>query len=696
MKNRRIPLDVLRLFAVLVLAGGSPRPVFAAPALDGEGAMVVSPNSVTYGSVGLSFTFTFTANVGDFGPGSQVALTVPAGWPAPVTAGAVGLISVATGGCTLTGSPGYAVTGATIFVDIASCLAGQSVTVTYSGVTPPGPAGSPYTFFTQTDIGTGGQGLVNITAGSPAVAVTPLQLTVSATGLTPADKSYDGTTTTSLTVGAPALVGVLGADVVALDTTGATGTFADRNVGTAKVVSISGLALAGADAANYTLAQPVRAASITTRPVTISAVTDSKLYDGTTSSTGVPVVSAATPLVGGDTPGVLMQSFDNRNAGPGKTLTPAGVINDGNGGQNYAYAYAVDATGLITPRPITVTAVTDTKVYDGTTSSVGVPVLSALTPLVAGDTEPAWMQSFDSNAAGSPKTLTPAGAVNDGNGGQNYVCTFVPDMTGSIGQRPVTIAANAATKALGTPDPPLTWQVTAGSLAVGDTLTLLREPGERVGQYPITLPLNQFPAEANYNWTFTGAFLTISPTVQFVSAGMWDGWVLESTQTSNVGGSVNAAAAAVRLGDDAANRQYRSILSFDTSLLPDTAVIRSAVLKLRHGPMTGQNPFGTLGALRVDIRKGTFGTKALTATDFQAAPSAAAVGVVGKTAVGGWHTARLSTLGMTKVNKAGLTQLRLYFQKGDNGNRKADFMSCSSGNAAAGARPQLIVTYDIP
>ena len=35
--------------------------------------MTVSPTSMTYGSTGNTLTFTFTANIGDFGAGSQVA-----------------------------------------------------------------------------------------------------------------------------------------------------------------------------------------------------------------------------------------------------------------------------------------------------------------------------------------------------------------------------------------------------------------------------------------------------------------------------------------------------------------------------------------------------------------------------------------------------------------------------------------------
>ena len=48
----------------------------------------------------------------------------------------------------------------------------------------------------------------------------------------------------------------LGSDVVTLVTTGATGSFADKNVGTGKAVTASGYAINGTDAENYSLVQP--------------------------------------------------------------------------------------------------------------------------------------------------------------------------------------------------------------------------------------------------------------------------------------------------------------------------------------------------------------------------------------------------------------------------------------------------------
>src|SRR5689334_23597327 len=78
-----------------------PTVAHAASAVDGDGQVTVSPTSVTYGAGTGTFTFTFTAN-NDFAAGSQVQITVPAGWTAPTTASGAGHVSWFPGAsCTL-------------------------------------------------------------------------------------------------------------------------------------------------------------------------------------------------------------------------------------------------------------------------------------------------------------------------------------------------------------------------------------------------------------------------------------------------------------------------------------------------------------------------------------------------------------------------------------------------------------------
>ncbi|MGC1376805.1 MAG: hypothetical protein WA821_11300, partial [Anaerolineales bacterium] len=77
-------------------------------------------------------------------------------------------------------------------------------------------------------------------------------------------------------------------------------------------------------------------------------------------------------------------------------------------------------------------------------------------------------------------------------------------------------------------------------------------------------------------WAFTtGGAPTATPTktplpstVTYTSVGAQDGWILESTKNSGIGGSMSVGSANLQLGDDALNRQYRVILSFNTAPLP--------------------------------------------------------------------------------------------------------------------------------
>src|SRR5439155_4246035 len=114
-------------------------------------------------------------------------------------------------------------------------------------------------------------------------------------------------------------------DDVTINTGSATGAFTDANVGTGKSVTVSGLTLEGADAANYALTQPTSTADITAATLTGSIAADNKTYDGTTAATiatrtlsGV-IGSDNVTLTGGTA------AFADMNAGIGKTVTATGL-----------------------------------------------------------------------------------------------------------------------------------------------------------------------------------------------------------------------------------------------------------------------------------------------------------------------------------------------------------------------------------
>ena len=106
---------------------------------------------------------------------------------------------------------------------------------------------------------------------------------------------YNASTAATLNTSGATLVGVFSGDTVTLNTGGATGTFASQNVGTGITVTVAGLTISGAQAGDYTLTQPTTTANITPAPLTVTAVTNTKVYDGTTTAAAIPTVRVWKP-----------------------------------------------------------------------------------------------------------------------------------------------------------------------------------------------------------------------------------------------------------------------------------------------------------------------------------------------------------------------------------------------------------------
>ena len=106
---------------------------------------------------------------------------------------------------------------------------------------------------TSKAVSVGGLNLQGASSGNYVLAntvltanITPAQLSVS--GFSATNKVYDGTTNDQI-LGQGSLSGILPIDAGAVSLTGSvSGTFANANAGTAKVVSLSGLSLTGASA----------------------------------------------------------------------------------------------------------------------------------------------------------------------------------------------------------------------------------------------------------------------------------------------------------------------------------------------------------------------------------------------------------------------------------------------------------------
>ncbi|MEI6196352.1 MAG: tandem-95 repeat protein, partial [Verrucomicrobiota bacterium] len=190
-------------------------------------------------------------------------------------------------------------------------------------------------------------------------------------------------------------------------------------------------------------------------------------------------------------------------------------------------------------------------------------------------------------------------------------------------------------------------------------------------------------------------------SMTFESISNEDGVVTESAQGSGVGGATQTTTTGpggLRLGDTAANTQFRSFVSFDTSLLPGDATVTNATLKLNRSTVVGTNPFTWSGAAAyVDITgdSGFSGSTALQAGDFEAAADATAVATMSAPANNGdWSVGTLNQNSLQYVDRTGRTQLRVYLTPATTTNASVDYIGFWPGDATTQTnRPVFVVSY---
>jgi len=218
----------------------------------------------------------------------------------------------------------------------ASKAVGTAKPVTVSGISITGTDATNYS-------------APNATANTTA-NITQRVLTVTATGV---NKVYDATTSATVNLTDNRVAG----DV--LNDAYTTAAFANKNVGAAKTVSVSGVNVTGADVANYTFNSTATAsADITQRSLNVTAVGIDKTYDGNNSAT----VTLSDNRIIGDvfTDSYTSAAFVDKSVAAGKTVNVSGIALTGADAGNYAANTATATTATINPRILTVSA-TGTK-----------------------------------------------------------------------------------------------------------------------------------------------------------------------------------------------------------------------------------------------------------------------------------------------------------------------------------------------
>ncbi len=289
------------------------------------------------------------------------------------------------------------------------------------------------------------EGTPNLQGSPTKLDVTTEELiSLTITGLTGLNKTYNGTTAASAT-GTVTLVGVKAGDDVFLGGSPVF-TFASANVGTGITIITSGYTINGADAGKYSLTQPTLSGDITAKELTITGITGSdKVYDDTTASTATGTfilngVESGDDVILGGSP---VFTFASANVGTGITINTTGLTISGTDSGNYTLTQPT-LSGDITAKELTITGITgDNKVYDGTTDATasGTPVLSGVVSdddVVLGGTP---VFTFASAELGTDIQITTTGFIITGTDSGNYTLTqptLYADILSTLGLEDIT------------------------------------------------------------------------------------------------------------------------------------------------------------------------------------------------------------------------------------------------------------------
>ncbi len=287
-------------------------------------------------------------------------------------------------------------------------------------------------------------------SGAGNVVVAPDRLSV--IGITADNKVYDGTTQAMVNVADAMLVGVQPGDSITLNTSGATGEFASKNVGTGKLVTVNGLTISGAGVSNYFLSPPITTASITAASLSVTGITaENKPYDGTTTAVLSTGNAALVGVVSGDAVGLnkslAVGTFNSPAIGTNKTVTISGLTLTGADAGNYNLVQPT-TTANITAGMLTVTGITvSNKVYDTSAAATLNTSGAGLAGVAPGDTVTlnvsGAMGAFATADAGNGIGVSVSGLSISGADASKYVLVQ-PTLTANITPAPLEVTGMIA------------------------------------------------------------------------------------------------------------------------------------------------------------------------------------------------------------------------------------------------------------
>ena len=325
--------------------------------------------------------------------------------------------------------------------DVTCDLSGASATFEGTDVGSHGVNGIG---FAMTGAGIGNYNLSSTTPSTHA-SILPRDVTVS---FASPDRPYNAGTGAAITANSCLVANVVGTEDVTCDASGATASFANKNVGVNKTVTGSGFVLAGAAIVNYNLTNGNSAqttATISQRDLNVSATADDKVYNGD----AIAVVHLDSDKVSGDTVNLTKTSatFPDKNVGASRTVTVNGIAIGGTDAPNYHLVNtSTTATASITQRDLHVTATADSKVYNGNATAVA-HLSDDRVPLDV-FTDSYTTATFPVRNAANGRTVTVSGISISGTDAPNYhLVNTSTTATANITKAPLTITAITSEKA---------------------------------------------------------------------------------------------------------------------------------------------------------------------------------------------------------------------------------------------------------
>ena len=371
--------------------------------------------------------------------------------------------------------------------------------------------------------------------GSATVNPSVTQKEVIVSGITAANKEYDGNTDAMVNASGATITGIVSGDSLTIT---ATGSFADADVGNGKAVNLTLGALSGASTGNYKLAasgnQTTATANITAKDVSISAATvNDKGYDGNANATvaSVTITGVSGALSMGTDFDVTSATFLDADADTANVDVTINVALKGTAANNYnltnGMGYVVTSAAKINKAPYSGPAPTKTVNILKNYADVQTGTLTAADFFT---TTPAEAKITAAVPTSTPSSMMSIAGADTSSGNFTYAS-----------KTNITAASDES------------WTITISSKNYTDiTATLTFSPVDRTDA---GVTISSVPASKTYGESFT---LTASVTDAGTGTGSWT-WTSNDPSVLQVTGTgASATVKALKAGSATISAKYES------------------------------------------------------------------------------------------------------------------------------------------